>query len=62
MIIFEKEYDISYEGESLSDVGRDVMKCFETRFNPLVKDIPQDEYGFCLGTYKITVEWEEEEE
>ena len=56
MIIFEKEYD----GESLYDVGRDVMECFETRFNPLVKDIPQDEYGFCLGTYKITVEWRAE--
>ena len=26
MIIFQKEYDISYEGESLSDVSSDIMK------------------------------------
>ena len=60
MIIFEKEYDISYEGESLSDVGSDIMKCFETKFNPLVKNIPEDKHGFQLGTFKITVEWRAE--
>jgi hypothetical protein len=53
MKIFEKDYD----GESLYDVQRDIIECFDQRFNPSVKDIPQDEYGFQIGTFKITVEW-----
>ena len=57
MTIFEKEYD----GESIYDVQRDVIEAFDARFNPMVKDIPQDEYGFQLGTFTIRIEWSNEE-
>ncbi len=57
MNIFEKEYD----GESIYDVQRDVIEAFDGRFNPMVKDIPQDEYGFQLGTFTVKIEWSEEE-
>jgi hypothetical protein len=53
MKIFEKDFD----GESLYDVQRDIIECFDGRFNPIVKDIPQDEHGIQLGTFRITVEW-----
>jgi hypothetical protein len=57
MNIFEKEYD----GESIYDVQRDVIEAFDARFNPMVKDIPQDEYGFQLGTFIVRIEWSKEE-
>jgi hypothetical protein len=57
MKIFEKDYD----GESLYDVQRDIIECFDGRFNPIVKDIPQDEHGFQMGTFRITVEWTNED-
>jgi len=51
--IFEKEYD----GESICDVQRDIIEAFDSKFNPLVKDIPQDEYGFQKGIFKVKIEW-----
>ncbi len=57
MNIFEKEYD----GESIYDVQRDVIEAFDARFNPMVKDIPQGEYGFQLGTFIVRIEWSKEE-
>jgi len=53
MKIFEQTYD----GESLYDVGRDVSEAFDESFNPLVAEIPSDQYGFQEGTFKITIEW-----
>ncbi len=52
-IIFNKNYD----GESLYDLARDVHECFDHRFNPLVKDIPVDEYGFQKGKFVVSVKW-----
>lgn len=57
MNIFEKEYD----GESIYDVQRDVIEAFDAKFNPVVKDIPQDEHGFQRGTFTVKIEWSEEE-
>ena len=57
MNIFEKEYD----GESIYDVQRDVIEAFDERFNRMVKDIPQDEYGFQQGTFTVRIEWSNEE-
>lgn len=57
MKTFEKEYD----GESIYDVQRDVIESFDAKFNPIVKDIPQDEYGFQLGTFRVTIEWTADE-
>lgn len=56
MIMFEKEYD----GESICDVQRDIIEAFDSRFNPHVKDIPQNEDGFPLGTFVVTVTYKEE--
>ena len=57
MIIFNKEYD----GESMHDYYRDVSEAFDSRFNPAIKDIPQDEHGFHKGTFVVTVKWIKEE-
>lgn len=51
--IFHKEYD----GESIYDVQRDVIEAFDTKFNPEVADIPQDENGFQEGQFIVTVKW-----
>lgn len=51
-IIFQKNYD----AESLCDVERDVYEAL----NDDVTEIPKDEHGFELGTFKITIEWESE--
>ena len=57
MIVFKKEYD----GESLYDLGRDIAEAIDVTFNPIVEEIPQDEYGIQLGTFKVTIEWSEDE-
>ncbi|HCQ0858540.1 TPA: hypothetical protein OGU99_000466 [Escherichia coli] len=55
--IFKKEYD----GESICDIQRDVHEAFNSRFNPLVAQIPQDEYGFQEGTFTVTITWSPDE-
>ncbi len=55
--IFKKEYD----GESLYDIQRDVHEAFDSRFNPLAEQIPQDEYGFQQGTFTVTITWSPDE-
>lgn len=52
-----KVFEQSYCGESIHDCDRDMAEAFDERFNPLVKDIPQDENGFHAGTFKVTIEW-----
>lgn len=56
MQVFTKEYD----GESLYDLYRDVSEAFEVAFNPIINDIPQDEYGIQEGTFKVVITWEPE--
>lgn len=52
MIIFEKEYS----DESLIDASEDICESvFDDKLN-----LPQDEYGFRKGIFKITITWEEE--
>lgn len=53
MILFKKEYD----GESIHDLSRDIMESFDSRFNPEIKSVPQDENGFQTGTFIVTVQW-----
>ena len=53
--IFEKEYD----GESICDVERDMLEVFNPEYNDEINDIPTDEHGFTLGTFKITITWDE---
>lgn len=53
MNIFEQKYD----GESLCDVDRDISEAFDTEFNPMLENVPQDKYGFKLGTFTIKIEW-----
>lgn len=55
--IFEKDYD----GESLYDLGRDVNESLEPRFNPVVDSIPTDDLGFQIGTFKVNIEWVDDE-
>ena len=56
MIIFEKDYD----GESLYDLSRDIAEAFDGDYNPVVDEVPQDEYGFQTGTFTVTVTWKGE--
>ena len=58
MIIFKEKY----YGESLFDVQRDIIECFDARFNPVVDGIPADKHGFALGVFKVTVDWCEDEQ
>ena len=51
MILFEKEY----HGEAISDLWRDTSECFDERYNPIVKDIPQDKHGFQRGKFKVVI-------
>ena len=55
IILLKKEYD----GEGLYDASRDFGECFDADFNPEVKLIPQDKYGFQRGTFEVTVTWRE---
>ncbi len=55
-ILFAQEYD----GESIVDAHRDFSELWDERFNPVMKEVPSEE-GFWKGTFKITVEWVDEE-
>jgi len=55
--IFEKEYD----GESLYDLEHDVSECMCNDYNPLLKELPVDEWGFPKGNFVVTIVWTEEE-
>ena len=57
MIIFEKNYD----GESLYDFMRDMSEAFDSRYNPIVEEIPKDDYNISQGTFKVKIEWEVDE-
>lgn len=46
-----------YDGESLYDATRDFGECFDGSFNPMVKEIPLDEYGFQQGEFEVIVVW-----
>lgn len=56
MIIFEKSYD----GESIVDLGRDVVESLDQDFNPAAAAIPVDQHGFQQGRFRIVVEWQSE--
>lgn len=46
----------TYSGESIVDVERDV-------YEALADDsIPQDEYGFAKGQYRVVITFEEDDE
>ena len=53
MIIFKKVYG----GESICDMDRDVCEAFIEAYNPVMKEVPCDEYGFCKGTFTVKIEW-----
>lgn len=49
-ITFEEKYD----GESIVDVSRDVWESFDSRFNPIMETVAEDD-GFYQGTFIVTV-------
>ena len=55
LILLDKEYD----AEALCDVGRDVMECFDSKFNPIAelvdKYYPQDKNGFNEAVYRVRI-------
>jgi hypothetical protein len=53
-VIFKKEYS----GESLCDLDRDISEAIDEHYNMDMAEIPKDEYGFPLGDFKVTIEWE----
>ena len=57
MIIFEKVYD----GESICDMDRDICEAFLEAYNPVMKEVPCDEHGFCKGTFTVKIEWKNDE-
>jgi len=57
IVVFQKEYD----GESLYDLDQDIADAFEPDYNPVVDDIPQDEYGLQKGKFIVSIIWMPEE-
>lgn len=55
LFLLDKEYD----SEALCDVGRDVMECFDSTFNPIAglvdKYYPQDKNGFNEAVYRVRI-------
>ena len=55
IILLDKEYD----SESLCDIGRDVMECFDSKFNPVAEladeYYPKDRHGFDDAVYKVRI-------
>ncbi len=51
--IFRKHYS----AEELCDLDRDVSEVFDPVYNPAMKDIPQDEYGFQAGSFEVSIIW-----
>ena len=58
MIIFQQEYD----GESIYDLDRDVSEALQGDYNPIIDGLPVDENGIQLGTFKVTITWELDDE
>ena len=57
--IFSKVY---HGGEDLFDLSRDVSEALDSRFNPVISEIPKDRYDFLTGRFTITIHWEKDEE
>ncbi len=57
MLIFSKKYS----DEALYDLHRDISESLMDEFNPIVKDIPKDKYSFRKGTFKVVIEWSDDE-
>ena len=53
--IFCKDYD----GESISDLGKDIAECLDGEYNEEIDDIPCDEYGFQKGRFTVSITWSE---
>ena len=58
MVLFENVY----HGENLCDLDRDVFEAIDPDFNSKMKEIPQDEHGFNLGRFRVTIVWENDNE
>jgi hypothetical protein len=54
-IIFKRDY---HGFEDVVDLERDISECFDSRFNPEAKDIPNE----FTGTVKVTIEYVPSEE
>lgn len=55
--IFNKIYD----GESIVDLSRDIDECLDPCYNEVVQQIPQDEYGFHRGAFRVIIEWQDDQ-
>lgn len=48
-----------YSAEELCDLERDIIESFDPNFNEIMKEIPEDEYGFSQGEFKVIVIWDD---
>ena len=55
-VVFSKEYN----GESLSDVDRDVSECWDSNSNHRMAEIPEED-GIMKGYFTVTITWEPDE-
>lgn len=49
--IFKQLLDQEYTGENIVDIQKDIEDI-------IPNDIPQDEFGFHKGTFRVRVTWE----
>lgn len=50
-----------YSYESLYDLDRDINYATDEVYGPIMKDLPRDEHGYIEGTFKVTIEWSNNE-
>jgi hypothetical protein len=53
MIVFDRHYS----EESLIDIDEDIRWALEKD----IAEIPKDKHGFRQGTFRVTIEWSNEE-
>ena len=53
--------DKTYNGESIVDAYRDCSEAIDGDHNPVIQEIPQDEYGFSRGNFRIIIQWQDEQ-
>lgn len=57
ILLFEK----TYSDESLIDLPEDVGDAVSVDYSDTYKKLPQDEHGYRKGSFKVTIEWVENE-
>ena len=59
-MIFDKTFEIA-KWEKAWNLENDITKAFAEKYGKRFDELPLDDKGVILGTFKVTVEWSEED-